>query len=67
MKSAAQAAFSVWECGGELEWAEDVWHLAVAAGIVSYTNEMERHRVAILFLGLAGLYKHRTHTGGTKP
>lgn len=57
VKGAAQAAFSVWECGGELEWAKDVWDRAVAAGIASYSNEMERHRVAVLFLGLAGLYR----------
>jgi hypothetical protein len=57
VKSAAQAAFSVWECGGELDWAEYVWHRAVAAGIASYANEIERHRIAVLFLGLAGFYR----------
>ena len=57
VKGAAQAAFRVWECGGELDWAKDVWERAVAAGIASYSNEIERHRVAVLFLGFAGLYR----------
>jgi hypothetical protein len=31
--------------------------MAVAAGIANYSNEIERHRIAILFLGLAGFYR----------
>lgn len=57
VKGAAQAAFNVWEGGGELDWAKDVWERAVASGIASYSNEIERHRAAVLFLGLAGLYR----------
>jgi hypothetical protein len=57
VKGAAEAAFAVWEDGGELLWAKDVWERAVAAGIAAYINEIKRHRVAILFLGLGGLYR----------
>jgi hypothetical protein len=53
---AAQAAFDVWQSGGEMEWAKGTWEKAVSSGIANYSNEIERHRVAILFLGLAGLY-----------
>jgi hypothetical protein len=31
--------------------------MAVAAGIANYSNEIEHHRIAILFLGLAGFYR----------
>jgi hypothetical protein len=57
LKAAAEAAFDVWVSGGELQWAKDVWERAVAAGIANYSNEIERHRLLILFLGLAGLYR----------
>jgi hypothetical protein len=57
VKEAAQAAFNVWVAGGELPWAKEVWDRTVAAGIANYSNEIERHRAAILFLGLAGLYR----------
>jgi len=57
VRAAAEAAFDVWESGGELQWAKEVWERTVAAGIANYSNELERHRVAVLFLGLAGLYR----------
>jgi len=57
VKGAAQAAFNVWVSGGELQWAKEVWERMVAAGFANYSNEIERHRVAVLFLGLAGLYR----------
>ena len=57
VKGAAQAAFDVWVSGGELQWAKEVWERTVAAGLANYSNELERHRVAVLFLGLAGLYR----------
>jgi hypothetical protein len=57
VKGVAQAAFDVWVGGGELQWAKEVWDRAVVAGSASYSNEIERHRVALLFLGLAGLYR----------
>jgi hypothetical protein len=57
VRGAAEAAFEVWESGGELQWAEEVWKRTVATGLANYSNELERHRVAILFLGLAGLYR----------
>jgi hypothetical protein len=52
----ALAAFDIWQSGSEMEWAKGTWEKAVSAGIANYSNEIERHRVAILFLGLAGLY-----------
>jgi hypothetical protein len=57
VKGVAQSAFDVWVAGGELQWAKEVWDRAVAAGSASYSNEIERHRVAVLFLGLAGFYR----------
>jgi hypothetical protein len=57
VEAAALRAFDVWERGGELDWAKNVWERAVAAGFSDYSNEIERHRVAVLFLGLAGLYR----------
>jgi hypothetical protein len=57
VKGAAEAAFQVWESGGELQWAEEVWDRTVAAGLANYSNGLERHRAAILFLGLAGFYQ----------
>ncbi len=55
--SAAEAAFSVWESGRDLAWAKEVWERTVAAGRADYSNEIERHRVALLFLGLVGLHR----------
>lgn len=57
VKGAAQAAFNVWVDGGELQWAKEVWDRTVAAGFANYSNEIERHRAAVLFFGLAGLYR----------
>jgi hypothetical protein len=57
VRAAAEAAFDVWESGGELQWAKEVWGRTVAVGIANYSNEIERHRTAVLLLGLAGLYR----------
>jgi hypothetical protein len=57
VKAAAQVAFTVWVSGGELQWAQEVWERTVAAGLANYSNELERHRAALLLLGLAGLYR----------
>jgi hypothetical protein len=57
VRSAAEAAFDVWESGSELEWAKAVWERTVVAGIANYSNEIERHKAAVLFLGVAGLYR----------
>jgi hypothetical protein len=57
VKGAAQGAFNVWVDGGELQWAKEVWDRTVAAGFANYSNEIERHRAAVLFFGLAGLYR----------
>ncbi len=57
VKGAAKVAFDVWVSGDELEWAKEVWNRTVAAGFASYSNEIERHRIAILLFGLAGFYR----------
>lgn len=57
VKDVAQEAFDVWVHGGELHWAQEVWTKMVAAGMANYSDEIQRHRVGILFLALAGLYR----------
>jgi hypothetical protein len=35
VRAAAEAAFDVWESGGELQWAKEVWGRTVAVGIAN--------------------------------
>jgi hypothetical protein len=53
----AETADNVWVSGGGPQWAKEVWERTVAAGLANYSNEIERHRAAVLLLGLAGLYR----------
>ena len=56
IEPAAKQVFRVWIGQPELKWAKQAWELMGKAGFTSYTNELERHTVAIRFLALAAFY-----------
>jgi len=55
--AAASEAFDVWTHKRELAWAKLAWERLSASNLVAYSNEIERHEAAILFLALVGLYR----------
>lgn len=46
----------VWNDPPKLEWAKEAWRILTEAGLTSYSSEIDRVRVAMRFLGLAGLF-----------
>ncbi len=55
---AAQQVFDLWVGHlAELKWAKEAWEILTAAGLTTYSNEIERSEKLIYFLSLAGIYR----------
>lgn len=57
VEKAAQSAFNIWVGVPELAWAKQAWRILETQGLADYSGEFERHRVAIRFLALGGIYR----------
>ena len=52
----AKSIFTLWMWGQDLAWAEVLWSVFDKNGLTTYSNELERHKVLIRLLTLAGMY-----------
>lgn len=52
----ARLAFRVWVGQPELRWAKRAWQKIIAAGLASYSNELDYTRAALRFIALACIY-----------
>src|SRR5258705_8654160 len=46
----------VWNDKEKLEWAKQAWGFITAAGLTEYSTPLERAKVVIRFLALAGIF-----------
>lgn len=56
LQECAQSAFNIWVDQPELNWAQEAWEHLTRQGLAAYASELEKCRVKIRFLALAGIY-----------
>ena len=56
VKIVAESLFDIWLGQPEMAWAKRAWEMISEAGLSSYSDECERHRVLIRLLTLAILF-----------
>jgi hypothetical protein len=61
LRDSADLAFAIWVDQPELRWARQAWSSLERAGLTSYVNERQRHRVLVRFVALADLYHEFCH------
>jgi len=53
----AESIFCVWTDARELDWAKKSWEALAKSGLTSFANQVERTRVMVRLMALAGMYR----------
>lgn len=67
LEECGRSAFDIWVDQPELSWAQEAWKHLTQQGLASYANELERCRVKIRFLALAGIYHDWCYVAWQEP
>jgi len=57
VKAAVEPMIAIWVEGSESAWAKHAWELLGAAGLTSYSTEIERTRCLLRAVGVGRLYR----------
>ena len=57
MSRDAESIFCVWTDARELDWAKKSWEALAKCGLTSFASQVERTRVMVRLMALAGMYR----------